>query len=99
MSRRILSDWSATLCDASGNPLTNDFYLLLAADSPARRLRDWLLTEDGRALLQEENYVWARSGLPEQSAGAGNPFDAAQGVPIIEKPATGEQPTSAPPLG
>ena len=59
-------------------PLTNDFYVVIRAeepaDSPVRALRDWLLSEEGRKILEEENYVWARSSLPEQSAGAGNPF-------------------------
>lgn len=64
--------------ESKSYPLTNDFYLVLSkdapADSPARMLRDWLLTEDGRGLLESENYVWARSNLPMESAGAGNPF-------------------------
>jgi len=59
-------------------PLTNDFYVVIRADTPAdspvRALRDWLLTDEGRRLLEEENYVWARTGMPQQSAGAGNPF-------------------------
>ena len=59
-------------------PLTNDFYVVIRADepedSPVRQLRDWLLTDEGKRLLTEENYVWARDGLPQQSAGPGNPF-------------------------
>ena len=59
-------------------PLTNDFYVVIRADepedSPARRLRDWLLSDEGKRILTEENYVWARDGLPQESAGAGNPF-------------------------
>jgi phosphate transport system substrate-binding protein len=59
-------------------PLTNDFYVVIRADepedSPVRLLRDWLLTGAGKELLTEENYVWARDGLPEESAGPGNPF-------------------------
>jgi len=59
-------------------PLTNDFYVVIRADTPAdspvRALRDWLLSEEGRRILEEENYVWARRGLPAESAGAGNPF-------------------------
>ena len=46
------------------------------ADSPVRALRDWLLTDEGKRLLEEENYVWARAGMPQQSAGAGNPFES-----------------------
>ena len=61
-------------------PLTNDFYLVIRADEPAdspvRALRDWLLTDEGKRLLEEENYVWARAGMPQQSAGAGNPFES-----------------------
>ena len=59
-------------------PLTNDFYVVIRADEPAdspvRALRDWLLSDEGRRILEEENYVWARNGLPETSNGAGNPF-------------------------
>ena len=59
-------------------PLTNDFYVVIRADEPAdspvRALRDWLLSPAGRAILEEENYVWARNGLAEESVGAGNPF-------------------------
>ncbi len=59
-------------------PLTNDFYVVIRADTPAdspvRALRDWLLTDEGRRILEEENYVWARGGMPQESAGAGNPF-------------------------
>ena len=48
-------------------PLTNDFYVVIRksepADSPVRALRDWLLTDEGRAILEDENYVWARTGL------------------------------------
>ena len=59
-------------------PLTNDFYVVIRADepqdSPVRALRDWLLSDEGRRILEEEGYVWARDGLPAESAGAGNPF-------------------------
>lgn len=59
-------------------PLTNDFYVAIRADepadSPARLVRDWLLTDAGRQLLEEENYVWARDGMPQQASGAGNYF-------------------------
>ncbi len=48
-------------------PLTNDFYVVIRADepedSPVRALRDWLLTDEGRALLEAENYVWARGNM------------------------------------
>ena len=48
-------------------PLTNDFYVVIRksepADSPVRALRDWLLSPEGRAILEDENYVWAREGL------------------------------------
>ena len=48
-------------------PLTNDFYVVIRksepADSPVRALRDWLLSDEGRAILEDENYVWAREGL------------------------------------
>ena len=59
-------------------PLCNDFYMAIRAsadkDSPVRALRDWLLSDDGRALLEEEGYVWARTGMEAVSNGAGNPF-------------------------
>lgn len=59
-------------------PLTNDFYVVICADepqdSPVRALRDWLLSDEGCRILEEEGYVWARDGLPAESAGAGNPF-------------------------
>ncbi len=48
-------------------PLSNDFYVVIRksepADSPVRALRDWLLSDTGRQILEEENYVWARSGI------------------------------------
>jgi phosphate transport system substrate-binding protein len=44
-------------------PLTNDFYVVIKADepedSPARLIRDWLLTEDGGRLLTDSGYVLA----------------------------------------
>lgn len=59
-------------------PLTNDFYVVIRADEPkdsdARKVRDWLLSEEGERILKEENYVWARDGLSSESVGAGNPF-------------------------
>jgi len=67
-------------------PLTNDFYVVIRADepedSPARKVRDWLLSEEGERILTEENYVWARDGLPRETAGAGNPFLC--GIPKVE---------------
>ncbi len=60
-------------------PLVNDFYMAIRAsessDSPVRKLRDWMLSEDGRTLLEEEGYVWARNGMQAQSNGAGNIFE------------------------
>ena len=42
-------------------PLINDFYIVIRADapsgSPERLLRDWLLTDEGAALLKEARYV------------------------------------------
>ena len=59
-------------------PLTNDFYVAIRtaepADSPVRALRDFLLTDAGRRLLEEENYVWARQGLEPKTHGTTNPF-------------------------
>lgn len=59
-------------------PLVNDFYMAIRAsesqDSPVRKLRDWMLSENGKALLEEESYVWARNGMQAQSNGAGNIF-------------------------
>jgi len=47
-------------------PLVNDFYVAIRASeeegSPARELRDWLLSDSGKKLLEEEGYVWARGG-------------------------------------
>ena len=79
---KILSvDGVAPSEESIGNksyPLTNDFYVVIRAsepeDSPVRKLRDWLLTDEGKRLLTEENYVWARDGLPQESAGSGNPL-------------------------
>ena len=59
-------------------PLVNDFYIAIRASeeekSPARMLRDWMLSDDGRKLLEEEGYVWARDDMEAASNGAGNPF-------------------------
>jgi phosphate transport system substrate-binding protein len=59
-------------------PLTNDFYIAIRAaepeDSPVRALRDAMLTEAGKQLLESENYVWARQGLPAKTHGTDNPF-------------------------
>lgn len=49
-----------TIADQS-YPLLNPFYVAIRAsepeDSPARILRDWLLTEDGRAVLAAAGYI------------------------------------------
>lgn len=59
-------------------PLVNDFYMAIRAseksDSPVRKLRDWMLSENGRTLLEEEGYVWARTGMEARTNGAGNIF-------------------------
>ena len=53
-----------TLADGS-YPLCNDFYAVLhadaAADSPERRLYDWLDTDAGQACIQKAGYVPAQS--------------------------------------
>lgn len=45
-------------------PLINDFYAVIRADetqnSPARLLRDWLLTDKGSELLAKDNYIPVR---------------------------------------
>jgi hypothetical protein len=33
-----------------------------------------MLTEAGKQLLESENYVWARQGLPAKTHGTDNPF-------------------------
>ena len=42
-------------------PLVNDFYAVIRKsepeDSPARLLRDWILTDEGRRLMLDLNYV------------------------------------------
>ncbi len=49
-----------TIADGS-YPLLNEFYLAIRADEPvgsaARRLRDWILGDDGRRAFEETNYV------------------------------------------
>jgi len=50
---------------ASGEyPLTTDVYAVIRADepedSPARRLRDWLLTDDGQSVIEHTGYVSLR---------------------------------------
>ena len=59
-------------------PLVNDFYMAIRAsetqDSPVRKLRDWMLSDNGKELLEEEGYVWARNGMAAESNGAGNIF-------------------------
>ena len=50
----------ATIADQS-YPLLNPFYVAIRADepadSPARQLRDWLLTEAGTAVIAEAGYI------------------------------------------
>ncbi|WP_101909024.1 PstS family phosphate ABC transporter substrate-binding protein [Marasmitruncus massiliensis] len=52
---------SAESIENGSYPLVNDFYVVIRknepANSPARLLRDWLLTDEGRQLLIDENYV------------------------------------------
>lgn len=59
-------------------PLTNDFYVVIRAseseDSPVRELRDWLLSDEGRKILEDANYVWARTGMDAVSVGTDNIF-------------------------
>ncbi len=59
-------------------PLVNDFYMAIRAsetqDSPVRKMRDWMLSDNGKELLEEEGYVWARNGMTAESNGAGNIF-------------------------
>ena len=68
---------NATIEDGT-YPLVNDFYMAIRAsekaDSPVRKLRDWMLSENGKELLEEEGYVWARTGMEARSNGAGNIF-------------------------
>lgn len=49
-----------TIADGS-YPLLNEYYVVIRADepedSPARLLRDWILTEEGRAAIIEAGYV------------------------------------------
>jgi phosphate transport system substrate-binding protein len=44
-----------------GYPLTNEFYAVInksaPQDSPERLIRDWLVTEEGRGFMRENNYV------------------------------------------
>jgi len=50
----------ATIADQS-YPLLNPFYVAIRADepadSPARQVRDWLLTEEGRQTIAEAGYI------------------------------------------
>lgn len=52
---------SAESIENGSYPLVNDFYVVIRksepANSPARLLRDWLLTDEGRQLLMDEHYV------------------------------------------
>ena len=49
-----------TIADGS-YPLLNEYYVVIRADepedSPARLLRDWILTEEGRAAIIEAGYI------------------------------------------
>ena len=49
--------------ESKAYPLVNDFYIAIrkseGKNSPARALRDFMLSEDGKKLLEEEGYVWA----------------------------------------
>ena len=49
-----------TIADQS-YPLLNPFYVVIRADepadSPARQVRDWLLTEEGRTVIREAGYI------------------------------------------
>jgi phosphate transport system substrate-binding protein len=42
-------------------PFVNDFYVVIRSDepedSPARTLRDWLLSDEGAELMRAANYV------------------------------------------
>lgn len=64
--------------ESADYPLTNDFYIAIRAaepeDSPVRALRDAMLSPAGKQLLESENYVWARQGLPASTHGTENPF-------------------------
>jgi phosphate transport system substrate-binding protein len=62
---KLLSvDGIAPAADSIGSmeyPLVNDFYAVIRktepADSPARLMRDWLLSDEGRQRMLDENYV------------------------------------------
>ena len=49
-----------TIADGS-YPLLNEYYLVIRADepedSPARQLRNWILTDEGRAAIIEAGYI------------------------------------------
>jgi phosphate transport system substrate-binding protein len=52
---------SAESIGSGGYPLTNEFYAVIhkeaPADSPARLIRDWLLTGAGKDFMRAANYV------------------------------------------
>ena len=49
-----------TIADGS-YPLLNEYYVVIRAeepeDSPARQLRDWILTDEGRAAILDAGYI------------------------------------------
>jgi len=49
-----------TIADGS-YPLLNEYYVVIRADepadSPARQLRDWLLTAEGKAAMEKAGYI------------------------------------------
>ena len=49
-----------TIADGS-YPLLNEYYVVIRAeeaeDSPARRLRDWILTAEGKAAMEKAGYI------------------------------------------
>lgn len=53
-------------------PLVNDFYVVIRADaevgSPARLLRDWLLTDEGTQVLTAANYIPVEADEPGAEA-------------------------------
>lgn len=49
-----------TIADGS-YPLLNEYYVVIRADepadSPARQLRDWILSDEGKAALVKAGYI------------------------------------------
>ena len=58
--KMAMDESDATIADQS-YPLLNPFYVAIRADepadSPARQVRDWLLTEEGRQTIAEAGYI------------------------------------------